>query len=88
MEYKYDENGEVNIKFNIDEQIEYKNLDPFVLLQPREIGISIAYNLFDAEYDIKEKHLDEEINDYLKNLHEAIFEEAVSILFDNGVDVL
>ena len=87
MEYNYDEDGNVDIKFNIDEQIEYENLDPFLLLQPREIAISIAYQLFDAEYDIKQEYLDEEINDYFKNLHEEIFEEVLNILFDNGIEV-
>ena len=42
MNYEYDENGNVKIEFNIDEQIEDVDLEPFTLLQPREIAISIA----------------------------------------------
>ena len=87
MNYEYDENGNVKIEFNIDEQIEDVDLEPFTLLQPREIAISIAYQLFDVEYDITQEILDEEINDYFSHLHERIIEDAIEILENNGIDV-
>ena len=87
MDFVYDEDGKVEIKFDIDEQIEYENLSPFLLLQPREIGISMAYQLFDVEYDITEEILDEEINDYFSELHKEIMDNIIDVLSDNGVDV-
>lgn len=87
MDFVYDENGKVEIKFDIDEQIEYENLSPFLLLQPREIAISMAYQLFDVEYDITEEILDEEINDYFSELHKEIIDGITDVLYDNGVDV-
>ena len=51
ISYKYDaypDRINVEIEFNVDEQIEYENLNPFLLLKPREIAISIAYQLFDV----------------------------------------
>lgn len=87
VQYNYDENGDVKIDFNVDEQVEYEDISPFLLLQPREIAISIAYQLFDAEYDITQEILDEEINDYFSNLHEQILEDTISVLYDNGIDV-
>ena len=87
MDFVYDKNGDVQIEFNIDEQIEYENLSPFLLLQPREIAISIAYQLFDVEYTITEEILDEEINDYFSQLHKEIIDNIIDVLFDNGIDV-
>lgn len=58
------------------------------ILNTREIGISIAYQLFDAEYDLTQEILDEEINDYLKNIHEKIIESAIETLEQNEREVL
>ena len=58
------------------------------ILNTREIGISIAYQLFDAEYDLTQEILDEEINDYLKNIHEKIIENAIETLEQNEREVL
>ena len=58
------------------------------LINTREIGISIAYAYFDAEYDIKQEFLDEDINDILSDIHEKIIEAAIQVLEDNGREVL
>ena len=51
------------------------------------LGVLIAYNLFDAEYDITEEILDEEINDFLSNVHQKIINNAINVLNDNGINV-
>lgn len=58
------------------------------LLDPREIAVTIAYSYFDAEYDIKQEFIDEDINECLSDIHEKIIEEVIQILEDNGREVL
>ena len=73
----------------LDEDFAHEEIDClYDILNTREIGISIAYQLFDAEYDITQEILDEEINDYLSNMHEKIIEAAIQVLEDNGRIVL
>ena len=75
-------------EFDMEEDLELLEIYPWVVLNLNEIGAHIAYNLFDAEYDLKQEYLDEEINDYLKDIHERIFERAVQKLEENGRVVL
>ena len=71
-------------EFDMEEDLELLEIYPWVVLNLNEIGTHIAYNLFDAEYDLKQEYLDEEINDYLKDIHERIFERAIQKLEENG----
>lgn len=75
-------------KFNMNAEDECLELIPWVILNLNEIGIMIAYQLFDAEYDITQEILDEEINDYLSSWHEQILEKCIDVLESNGIDVL
>lgn len=75
-------------KFSMQAEEEQLELPPWVILNLNEIGTAIACQLFDAEYDITQEILDEEINDYLSHIHEYILERAIQKLEDNGVDVL
>ena len=61
---------------------------PWIVLNLDEIGVSIAYQLFDAGYDITQEILDEEINDYLCHIHERILERAIQKLEENGIVVI
>ena len=75
-----------DIYMNIETEL--LELYPWVVLNLNEIGTSIAYQLFDAEYDINQEILDEEINDYLCHIHERILEQAIQKLEENGKVVL
>ena len=68
-------------------QLEQLELYPWTILNLDEIGILIASNLFYAEYDITQEILDEEINDYLSNIHEKIIEKAIQKLEENNINV-
>lgn len=73
---------------DINEDFEYDTLEGlYELLQPREIGISIAYQLFDAEYTLTEEILNLEINDYLSELSQKIRDNCIEVLMDNGIKV-
>ena len=77
-----------NEKFIMNAEDEQLELYPWIILNLDEIGISIAANLFYAEYDITQEILDEEINDYLSNVHEKILEKAIQKLEENNINVL
>ena len=79
---------ETEDKFNMDIEDTALELYPWLILNLNEIGTMIAYQLFDAEYDITQEILDEEINDYMSNWHERIFEKCIDVLESNGIDVL
>lgn len=73
----------------LDEDFTRKEIDGlYDILNTREIGIMIAYQFFDADYDIEQAMLDDQINDYLSNIHEKIIEAAIQTLEDNGREVL
>lgn len=74
-------------EFDMEEDLEQLELYPWIVLNLNEIGTGIAFNLFDAEYDITQEILDEEINDYLSHIHERILEQAIQKLEDNGITV-
>ena len=76
-------------KINMDIEDEIKELYPWIILNINEIGDRIAYTFFDVEYEqISQKFLDDEINDYLSDIHERIIERAIQKLEENGVDVI
>ena len=75
-------------KINMDIEREILELYPWIILNLDEIGNTIAYNLFDVEYQIAQKYLDEDINDYLSEIHQRIYEKAVDVLEQNGIDVI
>ena len=75
-------------RFFMDIEDEVLELNPWLILNLNEIGTMIAYQLFDAEYDITQEILDEEINDYLSSWHEQILEKCIDVLESNGIDVL
>ena len=70
--------------FDMDIEQTELEISPWFILNANEIGTHIAYQLFDAEYDITQEILDEEINDFLSNIHERIIEQAIQKLEDNG----
>lgn len=70
----------------IDEECQLE-LSPWFILNANEIGILIAHQFFDAEYDVTQEYLDEEINDYLSHIHEYIIEKAIDVLEQNNVKV-
>lgn len=75
-------------KFNMKAEDEFLEISPWIILNLGEIGTAIAYNLFDAEYNITQEILDEEINDYLSDWHNWILEQAIEKLEQNGINVL
>lgn len=74
-------------KFIMNAEDEQLELYPWTILNLDEIGILIASNLFYAEYDVTQEILDEEINDYLSNIHEKIIEKAIQKLEENNINV-
>ena len=56
------------------------------LINTRECGVEIANYLFDRE-QLNENDIDIEINDFLKQIHEAIYDEVIRVLDDNGITV-
>lgn len=74
-------------KFIMNTEDEQLELYPWTILNLDEIGILIASNLFYAEYDVTQEILDEEINDYLSNIHEKIIEKAIQKLEENNINV-
>lgn len=74
-------------RFFMDIEDEVLELNPWLILNLNEIGTMIAYQLFDAEYDITQEILDEEINDYLSSWHEQILEKCIDVLESNGIKV-
>ena len=86
VQMEVDDSSNYKLEFNLDEQIELEYLDPFILLQPREIAISIAFDLYDEE-KITQQDIDEKINELFSNIHEMIFEDVIEKLSDNGIEV-
>lgn len=83
----------VNIKDNTDDKIdmsaetEQLEIHPWIVLNLNEIGETIAMQLFDAEYKITQEILDDEINHYLSEIHERIFEKSIEVLESNNIEV-
>lgn len=78
-----------NDKINMDIEDEMKELYPWVILNINEIGDRIAYSFFDVEYEqVSQEFLDEDISDYLSDIHERIIERAILKLEENNIDVI
>lgn len=78
-----------NDKINMDIEDEIKELYPWIILNLNEIGDRIAYAFFDVEYEqISQEYLDDDINDYLSDIHERIIERTILKLEENGIDVI
>ena len=75
-------------QFDIAEDSELLEIYPWVVLNTNEIGKDIAYQLSNAEYDIKQEYIDEEINDYLSHIHERILEKVIEKLEQKGIEVI
>jgi hypothetical protein len=60
----------------------------YEVLQPQEIGMSIAYQLIGVEYCITDDVLENEIVAYLDDIMTKIKDTAERILGDNGVTVV
>lgn len=75
-------------EFTMEEDLELLEIYPWITLNLDEIGVNIAYQLFDAEYDIRQEYIDEEINDYFSEIHERILEKVIDVLYHNGINVL
>lgn len=74
---------------NVPVDFECENIGGlYHILNTKEIGASIAYAYLEAEYDIKQQFLDEDINEILADVHEKIIESAIQILEENGREVL
>lgn len=74
-------------KLKMSAEAQLLEVYPWVVLNLDEIGTEIAFQLFDAEYNITQAILDEEINDYLVHIHERILEQAIQKLEENGIMV-
>ena len=81
-------NDSTNDKINMDNKRELLELYPWVILNLNEIGDRIAEAFFDSEYQVSQEFLDEEINDFLSNIHEKIIEKAIQKLEENNIDVI
>lgn len=75
-------------EFTMEEDTETLEIYPWAVINVREVASSIAYQLFDAEYDVTQEILDEEINDYFSFIHEKILEQAIQKLEENGKVVI
>lgn len=72
----------------LEEDFDSTSVDcSYEVLQPKEIGMSIAYNLIEAEYCITREVLHDEITDYLNDVIQKIMDTAISVLEDNEIKV-
>lgn len=75
-------------KFDMEHTDEILEVYPWIVLNIDEIGNFISYNLFDVGYEITREILDEEIRDYLSNIHELIIERAIQKLEEEKIEGL
>ncbi len=65
----------INILNNDEETFDMEYTDemlevyPWIVLNINEIGNFVSQNLLDVDYEITQEVLDEEIRDYLSNIH-------------------
>lgn len=74
-------------KIVMDTSDEILEISPWVVLNVNEIGTSIAHFLFHQETEITEEMIDEEINDFLIEIHGAIFDSCYDKLVNNNKTV-
>ena len=75
-------------KFDMGHTDEMLEVYPWIILNINEIGNFISQNLLDVDYEITQKILDEEIRDYLSNIHELIIERTIQNLEKEKIEVL
>lgn len=75
-------------KFDMECTDEILEVYPWIVLNINEIGNFISQNLLDVDYEITQEVLDEEIRDYLSNIHELIIERAIQKLEEEKIEVL
>lgn len=75
-------------KFDMEYTDEILEVYPWIVLNINEIGNFISQNLLDVDYEITQEVLDEEIRDYLSNIHELIIERAIQKLEEEKIEVL
>ena len=72
----------------LEEDFDSTSVDcSYEVLQPKEIGMSIAHNLIEAEYCITREVLHDEITDYLNDVIQKIMDTTISVLEDNEIKV-
>lgn len=81
-----DKNDNEELIMNADKEM--LEVYPWVVLNINEIGDSIGSSLTEAEYQITQEILDEEINDYLSGIHERIIQKAIQTLADKNIKVI
>lgn len=77
---------EIEEKIEISEEFGYHMFDIYSILNTRELGISVAYKLFDKE-KITESDITNAINEVLWDINDEIKNEAYSILKENDIPV-
>ncbi len=75
-------------KFDMEYTDEMLEVYPWIVLNINEIGNFISQNLIDVDYEITQEVLDEEIRDYLSNIHELIIERTIQNLEKEKIEVL
>lgn len=84
----------INILNNDEETFDMEYTDemlevyPWIVLNINEIGNFVSQNLLDVDYEITQEVLDEEIRDYLSNIHELIIERTIQNLEKEKIEVL
>ena len=83
-------NGNDNIIINtndIEHDFETFNIDGLVLVNPRELGISVAYDMIENEL-IWESDIYNNITLYLSDIIEEAVNTALEVLEENNGDVV
>lgn len=75
-------------KFDMEDTDEMLEVYPWIVLNINEIGNFVSQNLLDVDYEITQEILDEEIRDYLSNIHALIIERAIRNLEKEKIKVL
>ncbi len=81
-------NDGTNDELELGEEVAILELNPFFVINARELAVNVAYDFFDAEYDIEQEDIDRNIREYLKNVREYILRECIEVLNDNDKVVL
>ncbi len=68
----------------MDMEFTVKEVDGLILINPREIGVEVAYQFFDEDGDIYESAITDEAHQYLVDTLMLCVTEAINVLTDNG----
>lgn len=75
-------------KFDMEYTDEMLEVYPWIVLNINEIGNFISQSLSNVDYKITQEILDEEIRDYLSNIHELIIKRTIQNLEKEKIEVL